>query len=185
MTDPNAESSPQRLRLPLTVLLVAIVAGGAMDLVLDSPTDWHSFHVLYELGLILAALGIAAWLWRGWWQAEASAGALRRSLAQRHAERDAWRARAERALEGLALAVDEQLRAWQLTPTEREVALLLLKGSGHKQIAAATGRSERTVRQHAVAVYQKSGLQGRAELAAFFLGDLALPGRPAREDSVR
>jgi len=48
----------------------------------------------------------------------------------------------------------------------------LLKGQGHKQIAAATGRSERTVRQHAVAVYQKSGLGGRAELAAFFLDSL-------------
>ena len=69
------------------------------------------------------------------------------------------------------------MTAWQLTPSEREVALLLLKGQGHKQIAAATGRSERTVRQHAVVVYQKSGLQGRAELAAFFLEDLAVPSR--------
>jgi DNA-binding NarL/FixJ family response regulator len=116
-----------------------------------------------------------AWLWRGWWQAEASAGALRRTLAERQAERDAWRARAEQVLEGLGKALDEQFGAWQLTPAEREVALLLLKGHGHKQIAAATGRSERTVRQHAVAVYQKSGLQGRAELAAFFLEDLTVP----------
>jgi hypothetical protein len=32
-----------------------------------------------------------------------------------------------------------------------------------------------TVRQHAVSVYEKSGLQGRAELAAFFLEDVFLP----------
>ena len=51
----------------------------------------------------------------------------------------------------------------------------MLKGRSHKQIAFATGRSERTVRQHAVAVYQKSGLNGRAELAAFFLEDILLP----------
>jgi hypothetical protein len=31
------------------------------------------------------------------------------------------------------------------------------------------------VRQHAVSVYQKAGLGGRAELAAFFLQDLMLP----------
>ena len=62
-----------------------------------------------------------------------------------------------------------------LTAAEREVALQLLKGQSHKEIAYATGRSERTVRQHAVAVYQKSGLRGRAELAAFFLEDLILP----------
>jgi DNA-binding CsgD family transcriptional regulator len=79
------------------------------------------------------------------------------------------------ALAGLGRAIDRQFRAWQLTPTEREVALLLLQGHGHKWIAAQTRRSERTVRQHAVAVYEKAGLGGRAELAAFFLQDLIVP----------
>ena len=75
--------------------------------------------------------------------------------------------------------MDAQFTAWQLTPTEREIAFLLLQGHGHKQIAARTGRSERTVRQHAVAVYEKAGLGGRAELAAFFLQDLR-PGAAER-----
>lgn len=69
-----------------------------------------------------------------------------------------------------AVLAAEQFRAWRLTPAEREVALLLLKGRSHKEIAAATGRSERTVRQHAIAAYQKAGLGGRAELAAFLAG---------------
>ena len=76
---------------------------------------------------------------------------------------------------GLGRAIDRQFDAWGLTPAEREVALLVLKGHGHKQIAGLTGRSERTVRQHAVTVYGKAGLGGRAELAAFFLQDLMLP----------
>lgn len=97
------------------------------------------------------------------------------------AERDAWRRSAESVLAGLGQAIDRQFTAWGLTPTEREVALLLLKGYGHKQVAAQTGRGERTVRQHAVAVYQKSGLAGRAELAAFFLQDLMLPGGTPRD----
>jgi len=71
------------------------------------------------------------------------------------------------------------------TPAERDVALALLKGRSHKAIAHESGRSERTVRQHAVAVYQKSGLGGRTELSAFFLEGLMLPAerdelRPAR-----
>ena len=72
--DPVADSDPvaPQLRLPLTVLLLAIGAGGAVDLVLDAPEDWRSFHVLYEVALILGALGLVAWLWRGWWRAEAS-----------------------------------------------------------------------------------------------------------------
>jgi hypothetical protein len=36
------------------------------------------------------------------------------------------------------------------------------------------------VRQHAVSVYRKSGLAGRAELSAFFLEDLMLPVDPGR-----
>src|SRR5690606_27259970 len=96
-------------------------------------------------------------------------------------ERDLWRARAEQLLRGLGEAIDAQLRSWRLTPAERETALLLLKGLGHKEIAAVCGRSERTVRQHAVAVYRKSGLGGRAELSAFFLEDLLLPPAPELE----
>ena len=52
---------------------------------------------------------------------------------------------------------------------------MLLKGYEHKVIAALTRRSERTVRQHAGAVYEKAGLAGRAELAAYFLNDVMLP----------
>ncbi|HEX6617016.1 MAG TPA: helix-turn-helix transcriptional regulator [Gemmatimonadales bacterium] len=163
------------MRVALGLLLAAIVLGGAIDLVLDAPASWFTAHVLYEVALIAGALAASVWLWRGWLRAARSASALRRSLAERLAERDAWQERARHALEGLGVAVDEQFGRWGLTPAEREVALLLLKGHGHKQIAAATGRSERTVRQHAVTVYRKAGLGGRAELAAFFLADLQLP----------
>lgn len=90
-------------------------------------------------------------------------------------ERDRWRASSREALKGLGRAIDAQFAEWHLTPTERQVALLVLEGHGHKQIAARTGRSERTVRQHADVVYQKAGLGGRAELSAYFLQDLMLP----------
>jgi DNA-binding CsgD family transcriptional regulator len=169
------EDESRGMRLVLAGVLAAIVAGGIVDLVLDAPESWRSGHVLYELALILGGAAGAIWLWRNWKRAAESATALRRSLGERQAERDAWRHRAAQSLQGLARAVSEQFREWNLTPAEREVALLLLKGQSHKEIAAATGRSERTVRQHAVAAYQKAGLGGRAELAAFFLGDLTLP----------
>jgi DNA-binding CsgD family transcriptional regulator len=169
------ENELRGMRVALALLLAGIVAGGAVDLVLDAPANWLSAHVVYEVILIAGALGASVWLWRGWRRAAESAAALRRSLAERQRERDVWRARAHQALDGLGHAVEDQFLAWGLTPTEREVALLLVQGHGHKQIAAATGRSERTVRQHAVATYRKAGLGGRAELAAFFLADLRLP----------
>jgi len=170
------------LRTALALVLVATIVGGAIDLVLDAPTTWRSAHVLYEVALILAAVVTSVLLWRGWWESRRALGESRRMLIERASERDAWRASAEAALAGLGHAIDERFAAWGLTPAEREIALLLLKGQSHKQIAYTTGRSERTVRQHAVAVYQKSHLNGRAELAAFFLEDILLPETSLRAD---
>jgi DNA-binding CsgD family transcriptional regulator len=171
----------QRVRVPLALLLLAIAIGGGLDLVLDRPERLLSFHVIYEVALVVGAAVTAAWLWKGWQGADRVNLELRRSLDQRKAERDAWRASAERALAGFGAAIGAQFEAWGLTPAEREVALQLLKGRSHKEIAAATGRSERTVRQHAATAYEKAGLGGRAELAAFFLEGLMLPADGHRE----
>jgi DNA-binding CsgD family transcriptional regulator len=159
--------------VPGILLLVAI--GGAIDLVLDQPTSWLSLHVLVEVTLMVVSLTFSIILWRAWNRTTHQLARAERTIAASTAERDAWRKSAESALAGFSSAVERQFEKWGLTPVEREVALLLLKGHGHKQVAAQTGRSERTVRQHAVSVYEKSGLGGRAELAAFFLEGLMLP----------
>jgi len=164
-----------RLRFLLGGALALIVVGGTIDLVLDRPGSWRSFHVIFEVAMVAAALLTATALGTGWLRAERSALELREDLALRDAERDAWRTRARGALEGLGVVVQEQMQAWGLTRAEQEVALLLLKGHSHKAIARATGRSAQTIRQHASSVYGKSGLAGRAELSAWFLEELMLP----------
>jgi len=163
------------LRLALTLLLGGIAVGGAVDLWLDWPGSPGAFHLAFEFAVLALALGGVAWLWSGWMQTRGTLARSRDESLRLTAERDAWRQRAEKLLHGLGAEIDAQLRTWQLTRAEREVAVLLLKGFGHKEIAGLLGRSERTVRQHAVAVYRKSNLSGRAELAAFFLEDLLLP----------
>lgn len=164
-----------RFRGILTIALASIVVGGVADLIMDRPEHWLSFHVVFETLMIAGALLMATTLWLGWLRSEREAAGLRASIEAHRHERDQWRASAHQALEGLAREIDAQFDRWRLTRAEREVALLLLKGFGHKQIAALTGRSERTVRQHAGVVYDKAGLGGRAELAAYFLQDLMLP----------
>ena len=171
----DAQVTEGRLRLLLGLVLLATVVGGAVDLVLDAPDSLLSAHAVFEMLLIVAAMATFVLLWRGWWRTRRSLAETQQALEGQRAERDAWRASAESALTGFVRAIEAKFDAWQLTPVEREIALLLLKGHSHKQIAFDTGRSERTVRQHAVDVYQKSGLRGRAEFAAFFLEGLALP----------
>lgn len=163
---------------PVVILiLIAFAAMGVTDLYLDAPDRWLSAHVLLELSLVSLSLGAAIYLALGWRRSADDLEDTRAELQVQSAEAAAWKAKAEVSLLGLSHAIDEQFSAWLLTPAEREVAVLILKGFGHKKIAAATGRSERTVRQHAVEVYTKSGLGGRAELAAFFLEGLRLPTR--------
>lgn len=164
------------MRAVLVAGMLLILIGGVVDLWLDQPASWLTFHVVFELIMIAGALIFVTALWLGWWRARGEAAQLRTSLELRRTERDAWRASAEKSLAGLASAIDRQFDEWQLTPAERDVALLLLKGHSHKHIASETGRSERTVRQHATSVYGKAGLGSRAELAAFFLEALHLPG---------
>jgi putative tricarboxylic transport membrane protein len=78
-------------------------------------------------------------------------------------------------LRGLSDQIDRQFEAWGLTAAEKEIALLMLKGLRHKEIASVRGTSERTVRQQALTIYRKAGLDGRADLTAFFLEDLLQP----------
>jgi DNA-binding CsgD family transcriptional regulator len=169
------DESAGGLRWLLAGVLFLSVIGGGVDLWLDAPESWLSLHVLYELLLIAGAMVSIIALWAGWWRTRRSLIRTRHALEEQSAERDAWRDSARHALERLGRAMDERFAAWELTPAERDVALALLKGRSHKVIAYETGRSERTVRQHAVAVYQKSGLGGRAELSAFFLVGVMLP----------
>jgi DNA-binding CsgD family transcriptional regulator len=164
-----------RLRLIVAGLLLALTLAGLMDLKLDAPEPGLSFHLFFEISFILLGLGGAVYLAWGWFAAQRSLSRVQESLSLRQAERDAWSQRARDLLAGLGRAIDVQLDAWQLTPMEKETALFLLKGYSHKEIAELCGKSERTVRQQAVAVYRKSGLAGRAELSAFFLEDLLLP----------
>lgn len=182
MSDPETSrttSQDPRILLSLTVLLLVILVAAVLDLVLDRPRTLWSAHVLLEVLVVLACAGGVVVLGLGWARARGSLRRLHGALRRNEEELAAWRARAASLQEGLGRAIDEQLAAWSLTATEREVARLILEGYSHKEIAAATARSDRTVRQHAAAVYRKSGLAGRAELSAFFLeGLLDGGGRP-------
>ena len=171
----RAAAGELQLRVVLTLLLGGIAIGGGIDLWMDWPTSPGAFHVAFEVAVLVLSLAGVAFLWGGWMRTRRSLTRTQEASLKLTEERDAWRQRAEKLLRGLGEEIDAQLRRWHLTPSEREVALLLLKGYEHKEIASLLGRSDRTIRQHAVSVYRKSNLSGRAELAAFFLDDLLLP----------
>lgn len=80
-------------------------------------------------------------------------------------------------LSGELLAVmRNQFSRWGLSPSESEVAFLLIKGLSMREISEARQVKEKTIRQQATSVYAKSGYAGRHELAAHFIEDLMNDG---------
>jgi DNA-binding NarL/FixJ family response regulator len=86
-----------------------------------------------------------------------------------------YRNEAQVFLEGIAVVIDRQFSEWKLTNSEKEVALLMLKGLSNKQIAEIRNTSEKTIQSQASQIYSKSSLESRAQLSAYFLEDLLLP----------
>ena len=75
------------------------------------------------------------------------------------------------ARRNLAAIIAEQFAEWELSKSEQEVGLLMLKGLTLKEIALLRGTAEKTIRQQASAVYQKAGVTGRHAFAAWFIED--------------
>lgn len=104
---------------------------------------------------------------------------LRRVSALKHQVRHARHQMARLTGELLEVMRGEFAR-WGLSPSESEVALLLIKGLSMREISDARGVREKTVRQQATSVYAKSGCAGRHELGARFIEDL-LGGGPGSD----
>jgi DNA-binding NarL/FixJ family response regulator len=74
--------------------------------------------------------------------------------------------------QSVTVAMNKQFDLWHLSQAESDIALFLLKGLSLKEIATLRKCSISTVRHQASMVYQKSGLEGRAQLSSFFIEEL-------------
>jgi DNA-binding CsgD family transcriptional regulator len=160
-------------------VLLLIAAVLCVDYLRAPATRDVRLHAAIELALMAVAVVAATIFWSRFLAIRRRERRLLGDLDEARAEADKWKRDAGDLLRGLGAAIDAQFDRWQLSAAEREVALLLLKGLAHKEIADLRHTTEKTVRQQGLAVYRKAGLSGRAELAAFFLEDLLLPPHPA------
>jgi DNA-binding CsgD family transcriptional regulator len=79
------------------------------------------------------------------------------------------------------------MRAWALSPREREVARLVLDGLSNEDIAAALFISANTVRDHLKAIFGKTGVTRRRDLTAALAGlkpAFPVSGCPRPQDLV-
>jgi len=61
---------------------------------------------------------------------------------------------------------------WGLTPSERDVALFVIKGLSIAETARLRGSAEGTVKSQLGAVYRKAGVSGRGALLGLMIDDL-------------
>lgn len=164
----------ERWVVAATLGIVLVLVG--IDLMNDSGEGVAAWHVLIEGTAGVAALAGIFYLLRTSYSLKRRLKAERQDFSAFKQQADRWRADSRKYLDGLSKAIDEQLTAWNLTMAEKQVAFLLLKGCGLKEVAAIRKTSEKTARAQSIAVYAKAGISGRSELAAFFLEDLLVPG---------
>lgn len=163
----------ERFFISVILCIIAVLVG--FDIYIDSQEGVVFWHVFTEGAIASVAIAGVFYLLKG-------RVILRRRLENEiesfsafKREADIWRADSRKYIDGLAIAIDQQLAKWNLTLAEKEVAFLLLKGLSLKEVADVRGTTEKTARVQSMAVYSKAGISGRSELSAFFLEDLLLP----------
>jgi len=178
-TDDRGDLASNAVFAAASVVMTGLIA---IDLATDVRAGTTAFHVVVEGAMIAIGVVAAVRLAMRVRELGREARELRERARELTANLDAsrqdaarWRRDAGDLIAGLSAAIDQQLEHWGLSPAEKAVALLLLKGLRHKEIAVIREVNETTVRQQARAIYRKAGLSGRNDLAAFFLEDLLGP----------
>ncbi len=133
--------------------------------------DRHTAHMSVDaIVTVISLIGVGYLLWENY-RKHQEIEALNHQLHHSHTRISDLHKKLQQAGKGYIVVIHEQLDAWELSPTEKAVALLLLKGLSFEEIAAIRNTKEKTVRQQAISLYRKSGLNGRHEFAAWFFED--------------
>jgi len=172
-----------RTRRRIRVLIVTLAVQGVAIAFFVGDVIWdfvelaaprsaeHSLHAGLEL---LAVLSLVA--------ASALTLAALRDLYRRL---NAVQAALGAAQGAFATLLDAQFEDWHLTPAERDVALLSIKGLSIAEIAAIRATREGTVKAQLNAIYAKAGVSGRAQLLALFIELMLGEGAATAPGAVR
>lgn len=159
MVSGKQERAAEKERLALGGFLV-IQSIAAVYFVGDSLSDilsgtrYSIFEIIVALALFMGMLfGVIA---------------LSKAMAKMKAQEQALAA----ASGALAEVISVQFGKWGLTPAEKDVGILALKGFDVAEIAELRNAAAGTVRAQLARIYAKAKVSGRAQFAAFFVEDL-------------
>ncbi|WP_439101658.1 helix-turn-helix transcriptional regulator [Congregibacter sp.] len=164
--------------LLIAALLAAIVALKLVDVIADMGLQLPLAHLVQEWTLLmLSAIGCVYLIFEIRRRTQATQQ-LNHSLTLSDAKLANLSTQLRDARHAYSQTIRSQFLDWGLTPSEQQVALLLLKGLSLQEIAAVRETREKTVRQQASRVYGKAGIEGRHALSAWFLEDFVTDSEP-------
>jgi len=164
------ENRDKFLLLVLSLVIIASVLDIATDISHSVPLD----HIFQEILLFVFSLAAVLWLIHGVRVQQREVNQLRQALLEAKQLSHNLHP-SQYVIDGrkrLSDVISQQFSEWSLSPSEKEVGLMLLKGLSLKEIAALRETLEKTVRQQASSIYKKSGISGRHAFSAWFIEDI-------------
>jgi len=157
----------------LMVIFLLIAFANVSDVVADYHMQVATWHLAIEGITVVISIAAFIVLWRRNQELKQVKIALSRHQ-QREKENTADHelGKERNKSQDSYTAVQSWFKQWKLSPSEQEVAVLLIKGLSFNEIAEVRSTKEKTVRQQASSVYAKSGLSGRNQLSAWLIDAL-------------
>jgi len=162
--------TPKMTSLLFVFVLVAIASG--LDLASDLSHGATFAHIIKEAVIVTLSLLALAWIVNGLRLQKKAIELLQQELENAEQLQQQPGKYILESRRRMGEVINQQFEEWQLTSSEKEVGMLLLKGLSLKEIAIIRNTLEKTVRQQASAIYKKASVTGRHAFAAWFIEDL-------------
>lgn len=158
-----------KFKTGFTIFAVLFTAMFCLDLYVDYQNKTDTLHLVLEIALMLLVIVTTIYLWVFFRKDIIKKQTRIDSLDQKLSH---FQNEYKDALSSLSQGILKQLDHWKLSASEKKVAIALIRGYPIKQIAAILNRQERTIRNQATSIYDKTQMTGRNDLAAFFLSEI-------------
>jgi DNA-binding CsgD family transcriptional regulator len=156
----------------LILIFIIVVVSSGTDLVADLSHGATTDHIIKETIVVSISILSIAWLLIGLHNQRLEINALKQELEPVASPQESPRKYVLDERKKLRDVVTQQFSEWELTDSEINIGWLLLKGFSLKEIAMLRNTVEKTVRQQASSIYQKTGISGRHAFSAWFIEDI-------------
>lgn len=154
----------------LVFLLVSLDI--TLDIVEGLPMKAMIYDLLLEGSILVLVILSTNSIWRKLKVEKESKSKLENRLNETVLKASIWEKKSKDFVSEFHSHLLSKFFDWSLSKSEKEVAVLLLKGLTSKEIASIRFTSERTIRNQCRSIYEKAGFKSKNELKGYFLSEL-------------